>query len=138
MIPDDKTLITSFSVIENQLKEQLRVIVSEPIQTSEIEPFQNFKKLYQACFDTALIEERGVAPVLNALNAMGGWPVVVGSTWNPDTWTWQQSVINSRTNGYSVSYFLSFSVSTDSKDTTRRIIRVRMRMNQIKPLETKL
>lgn len=125
MIPDDKTQITAFSVIENKLKEELRVIVNEPIGTNDIEPFKNFKTLYKACFNTALIEQRGPTPVLNALIAMGGWPVVAGNSWNsPDVWTWQQSVVNSRSNGYSVSYFLSFSVSTDNKDTTKRIIRV--------------
>ena len=125
MIPDDKTQVTSFSVIENQLKEQLRVIITEPIQADEIEPFQNVKKLYQACFNTATIEERGTIPVDNVLTAMGGWPVVLAQgNWNENDWSWQQSVAWSRSFGYSVSYFLSFSVSTDNKDTTKRIIRV--------------
>lgn len=129
MIPDDKTQMTAFSVIENKLKEQLRVIVNEPSQPDEIEPFQNFKKLYKSCVNTDLIEQRGLSPVLNVLNAMGGWPLVSGDNWNsPDTWTWQQSVINSRANGYSVNYFLSFSVSTDNKNTTQRIIRVRLKI----------
>lgn len=123
MIPDDKTQVTAFSVIDNQLNEQLRVIINEPIKSDEIAPFQNAKKLYKACFNTDLVEQRGTTPVMNVLNAMGGWPVVM-STWNSDTWTWQQSVQKSRENGYSVSYFLSFSVSTDNKDTTKRIIRV--------------
>lgn len=93
--------------------------------TNEIAPFQNAKRLYQACYNTDLIEDRGVAPVLNVLNSMGGWPVLQGAFWNT-AWTWQNSVVNSRTYGYSVSYFLSFSVSTDNRNSTRRVIRVRM------------
>lgn len=125
MIPDDKTQMTSFSVIENQLKDQLRVIINKPSQPSDIEPFQNVKKLYQACLNTAFIEQRGTAPVTNVLNAMGGWPVVLpGGGWDSESWSWQRSIAFSRSYGYSVSYFFSFSVSTDNKDTTKRIIRV--------------
>lgn len=123
MIPDDKTQVTAFSVIDNQLNEQLRVLINEPIKDDEIEPFKNAKKLYKACFNEDLIEQRGSEPVKNVLNSMGGWPVTL-VTWNEATWTWQQSVALSKENGYSVSYFLSFSVSTDNKDTLKRIIRV--------------
>lgn len=125
VIPDDKTQVTSFSVIDNQLNEQLRVIINEPIKSGEIAPFQNAKRLFKACYNTALAESRGITPVTNVMTAMGGWPAVLPlGEWNEATWTWQQSVARSRENGYSVSYFLSFSVSTDNKDTTKRIIRV--------------
>lgn len=122
MIPDDKTLFTAFSAIENQLKEQLRIIVTEPIVDSEIQPFKDVKLLYQACMNTALLDTRGFSHVLAAI---GGWPAVAGDSWVGTAWTWQQSVVNSKTSGYSLSYFHSFSVSTDNKNTTRRIIRVR-------------
>lgn len=123
VIPDDRTQITSFSQIDTQMREQLREIVSEPITAGEIVPFQNVKKLYQACSNTALIDQLGTAPVLNALNSMGGWPVV-NTAWNENAWTWQGSVASSRQFGYSVSYLLSFSVSTDNRDSTKRVIRV--------------
>jgi predicted metalloendopeptidase len=117
--------VTSFSVIDNKLREQLRTIINEPIQDNEIEPFKNVKRLYQACVNTDAIEALGVMPVKNIIDSMGGWPAVVGDTWNtPDTWTWQQASVWSRENGYSVSNLLSFSVSTDNKNTTKRIIRV--------------
>lgn len=122
MIPDDKTSVTSFSVIQNKMKEQLRVIVNEPIATGDIEPFQNVKNLYKACMNTDVIEALGKAPVETILNQMGGWPVATGTL--DSTWTWQRSAWLSRERGYSVSYFLSFSVSTDNKDSTKRIIRV--------------
>jgi neprilysin len=126
VIPDDKTQVTAFSVIDNQLNEQLRVIINEPILNNDIAPFQNAKKLFKACYNTAMVEQLDTTPVTNVLTAMGGWPVILPfESWNADLWTWQQSVSRSRENGYSVSYFLSFSVSTDNKDTTKRIIRVR-------------
>lgn len=123
MIPDEKVSVTSFSVIQNKMKEQLRLIVAEPITSDDIEPFVNVKNLYKACMNTEAIESLGIDPVLNTMNLMGGWPVVTTS-WNSEDWTWRKSVELSRLHGYSVSYFLSFSVSTDNKDSTKRIIRV--------------
>lgn len=124
VIPDDKTTVTAFSVIENDLKDQLRVIVQEPIEAGEIEPFQNVKRLYRACVNTALIDEQGPTPVRNVINNMGGWPVLE-TNWDPtDQWTWQRSVQLSRQFGYSVSNFMSVSVSTDNKNSSRRIIRI--------------
>lgn len=124
MIPDDKTTVTAFSVIENEMKDQLRVIVQEDIQANEIAPFQNVKRLYRACINTDLIESLGDTPVRSALIAVGRWPVA-DSGWIENTWTWYDSVTSSRANGYSVSYFMSFSVSTDNRNSSRRIIRVR-------------
>lgn len=124
MIPDDKTTVTAFSVIENDLKEQLKFIVQEPI-IGDILPFQNVKSLYRACMNMPLIESQGVTPVRNVIDSMGGWPVLE-TVWNGNNdWTWQRSVQLSRTFGFSVSNFMSFSVSTDNKNSSRRIIRVR-------------
>lgn len=72
-----------------------------------------------------LIESQGATPVRNVIDSMGGWPVLE-TVWNGNNdWTWQRSVQLSRTFGYSVSSFMSFSVSTDNKNSSRRIIRVR-------------
>ena len=106
------------------MKENLRVIISEEIQSSEIEPFKNVKTLYKACMNTDVIDGLGTTPFTTVLNQMGGWPTVVGDAWNEAAWTWQGAAVLSRNFGYSVSYFLSFSVSTDNKDSTKRIIRV--------------
>lgn len=50
-IPDDKTSITTFSVINDQLQEQLRTMIEEPIQENEPKPFVLAKKLYKACMN---------------------------------------------------------------------------------------
>jgi hypothetical protein len=102
------------------LKEDLRIIIQEPIDETEVEPFKNAKRLYEACTNVNLIETRGTTD-LDSLTSQ--WPVVTGNG-TPADWTWQKSVVESRNNGYSASYFFSFSVSTDNRDSTKRVIRV--------------
>lgn len=51
MIPDDKVSVNAFSVISDKLQEQLKTIITAPIEDEEIEPFKMVKKLYLACMN---------------------------------------------------------------------------------------
>jgi neprilysin len=51
MIPDDKVSVNAFSVISDKLQEQLKTIITAPIEEDDIEPFQMVKKLYVACMN---------------------------------------------------------------------------------------
>lgn len=125
VIPDEKVLVNTFSIISDKLQEQLRALISDDIDDSEIEPFKLVKKLYQACMNKTLIEERGTKPLLDIQESLGGWPVVKGDKWDENAWTWQKSVRDFRKHGYSTDYILDFSVGTDLKNSTTRIVDVR-------------
>jgi len=58
------------------------------------------------------------------LTSVGGWPVLEGDKWDEAQFTWKDSVYKFRTAGYSVDYFIDFSISTDLKNTTTRAIDV--------------
>lgn len=51
IIPDDKVSVNAFSVISDKLQEQLRTIITAPVEDDEIEPFKMVKKLYIACMN---------------------------------------------------------------------------------------
>jgi predicted metalloendopeptidase len=51
IIPDDKVFVNTFNIVGDKLQEQLRIIISSPIDETEIEPFKMVKKLYLACMD---------------------------------------------------------------------------------------
>lgn len=50
-IPDDKTSVNTFSIITDQLQEQIRALLDEPIIENEPRPFILAKTLYQACMN---------------------------------------------------------------------------------------
>ena len=50
-IPDEEVSVNTFSVIEDKLQEQLRILVSEKINENEAEPFKLAKKVYKACMN---------------------------------------------------------------------------------------
>lgn len=50
-IPDDKVTVDTFSIVRDILQEQLKTIITSPVEENEIEPFKMVKRLYSACMD---------------------------------------------------------------------------------------
>ena len=69
-----------------------------------------------------IIEERGVAPLINVLKAMGGWPLLEGPNWNKEGFKWYEMVYRFRDMGYSVDYLVDFSVTTNLKNSSWRVL----------------
>lgn len=123
IIPDEKVSVNTFSVIGDRLQQQLRSLVSDEISETEATPFKLAKNLYKLCMNKTRIEEKGIEPLLSILDSLGGWPVLKGDSWDLDSsWSWVKSVKDFRNNGYSTDYFFDFSIGSDLKNSTRRII----------------
>ena len=53
---------------------------------------------------------------------MGGWPVLEGDSWNKDIFSWYKMVYRFRDMGYSVDYMVDFSLTTDVKNSSWRVV----------------
>ncbi|XP_008484977.3 neprilysin-2-like, partial [Diaphorina citri] len=122
VIPDDKSGQSSFSVISDQLEVQLRTIIEEPAKDSDIKPFRLAKNLYKVCMNKTQIELQGLDHMKSILKHLGGWPVLEGDSWDEGSFSWKGSVYKFRRYGYSVDYFLDFSVGVNLKNSTERVI----------------
>lgn len=72
-----------------------------------------------------LIEDRGLKPLSDKHEKIGGWPVVRGDEWDKTEWNWQNTIKIIRELGFSTDFLIDFSVETDLKNSSRRIINVR-------------
>jgi neprilysin len=124
VIPEDKVSVDSFSVVRDTLQEQLKTIITAPIDENDIEPIKKVKNLYAACMDKEAVEKRGLVGITEIQNSMGGWPAVKGDKWNEDSWTWQKVAIDCRKHGYSTDYVVDFFVGTDLKNSSMKIVDV--------------
>ncbi|XP_011705205.1 PREDICTED: membrane metallo-endopeptidase-like 1, partial [Wasmannia auropunctata] len=115
-IPDDKTNVSTFSIIDDDLKKQLRLSIEQQSPPNELRPFRLVKDLYKACMNKTAIEQRGLTPLLNSLRKLGGWPVLDGKRWNEDYFTWNDSVYTFRRFGYPIDYFINFRVDSARVD----------------------
>nr|CAG4648509.1 EOG090X01U4 [Polyphemus pediculus] len=121
-IPDDQSSVTTFSLISDQVTEQLRTLVEKPIKEEEPTPFKLLKKLYQSCLNKSHAEEVGLSPLKEVLSEFGGWPAVVGDDWDESSFVWYQMIYQFRRVGYSIDYFVDFSIIADLKNSTSRVI----------------
>jgi len=58
------------------------------------------------------------------LDKFGGWPVVVGDSWDEEEFVWYEMIYKFREVGYSIDYFVDFSIVADLKNSTSRVIDV--------------
>jgi neprilysin len=113
VIPDESDSVDSFTKVFDMLQEQMKSILSSPIDQSDIKPFKDVKKLYAACMNTEMIEKRGLEPFKKILESMGGWPMVQGDIWNESQWSWQKAEVIGRENGFWPHHFAYFQMSED-------------------------
>lgn len=71
---------------------------------------------------TGYIEERGVSPLKDIHEKLGGFPVVNGEAWKENSWNLENVLKLIRDNGYSTDYLIDFSVDTDLKNSSRSLI----------------
>lgn len=122
VIPDDRSSRSQFALINEDLIQKLREILEEPAQPGESRVFTMARDTYKACMDTDKIEKIGLQPLKDMLKELGGWPVLEGDSWDEENFSWIETVYKFREHGYSTDYLIDFSVVTDSKNSSWRVI----------------
>merc|ERR1719350_1103464 len=56
------------------------------------------------------------------LGDIGGWPVLMGDKWQGENFKWHELSMKASDKGFSSDRVISIGISTDSKDSTRRIL----------------
>jgi len=122
VIPDDRSSRSQFAIIGDELLQQLRVILEDPGHDGESSVFTMARNVYKACMDEEKIENIGLDPLKDMLKDMGGWPVLEGDAWDEEKFNWIEAVYTFRSHGYSTDYLIDFSIVTDSKNSSWRVI----------------
>nr|CAD7406995.1 unnamed protein product [Timema poppensis] len=121
-IPDEKSSVNRFTLISDELQMQLRQIVDEPVKDDDLQPFRLAKDLFRSCINKSRIEERGLGPFRELLKELGGWPVLEGDAWKEADFTWLNAVYKFRKAGYSVDYFMDFSLDQGQLGLSREFL----------------
>jgi len=122
VIPDDRTRTSMFSVLGDKLEEQVRGLLEGDIHEEEPKPFKMAKAVFKSCMNTELIESLGLEPLKQILKGLGGWPVLEGDSWSDEGFKWYELTYKFRDQGYSVDYLVDFSVTTDLKNSSYRVL----------------
>ena len=55
-IPDDRSGINSFSILNEELEKQLHTILAKDIQPNELKAFKSVKTLYKSCTNESMFQ----------------------------------------------------------------------------------
>ncbi|CAH1396574.1 unnamed protein product [Nezara viridula] len=83
LIPEDRSSISVFEVLSDQLQVILKGVLEEPYNDEDSQATKKAKLFYRTCMDIKQIRKVGDKPLRDALDRFGGWPVVVGANWTP-------------------------------------------------------
>ncbi|XP_017776001.1 PREDICTED: neprilysin-2-like [Nicrophorus vespilloides] len=89
IIPEDRSSISTFEVMADQLQIILRGVLEEEINELDNEATIKAKTFYGTCMDTMQIRMVGDTPLRAVLDSLGGWPVAVEG-WTPPDFSIEQ------------------------------------------------
>ena len=91
-------------------------------ETTTTPAIETMKNMYRSCMNLTAIEKLGITSLRNALDELGGWPVVQGSSWNESTFDWINVTRKIRKIGFKPEMFVTFKVIADVMNNTRNMI----------------
>ncbi|XP_070560616.1 membrane metallo-endopeptidase-like 1 [Ptychodera flava] len=126
VIPEDRSVVMTFSELEHELGAMLKDLIEQQINDDDVDPVKNVKKNYLACTDLDTIEERGSQPLVDLMENLGGWPVLgnnSGGNWDESVFDLEDQLALVR-GEYGKSVIYHADVDIDNKDSTRYILKL--------------
>ncbi|CAL4068066.1 unnamed protein product [Meganyctiphanes norvegica] len=122
IIPDDKTGVSQMSKIRDELRQNLRILVSAPLSSNDSKATTMVKNLFNSCMDTDSIEAKGLTPLVDVLQELGGWPVVEGDAWNASDFNWMSTIFQMKKMGFPTNILVDIGVYKDLKNSSWRAL----------------
>lgn len=128
VIPEDKTSVSLFSVVQDELDNKLRNLIEREPSEKDSPIVGGMRNLYESCMNTSHIERIGNSPMLETIKQLGGWPLLGGGSASKsaagDKFDWLDMLIKFRNMGFSHDILIDLSVTPDFRNNTRHIIDV--------------
>ncbi|XP_008194353.1 neprilysin-2 [Tribolium castaneum] len=118
-IPDDKAMISSFSIVEDEVEDLMQSILKKPIAPTDTKPIVLAKTLYQACMNTREIEANSVIKFKQLMKKLGGWPVIEGPDWDENEFEWLATSYKFMKTGMTPDMLLNIVVEADISNSSR-------------------
>ncbi|XP_070151013.1 neprilysin-1 [Polyergus mexicanus] len=123
VIPEDRSSVSTFEVLADQLQVILKRLLEEPPNADDNNATLKAKTFYRSCMDIPRIREIGDAPLKKILERLGGWPAVVGASWKPPPYPLE--VLLGRLRGeYNEGVLLEQWVGPDDKNSSANILQL--------------
>ncbi|XP_036918026.1 membrane metallo-endopeptidase-like 1 [Sturnira hondurensis] len=120
VVPETNSRYSIFDTLRDELEVTLKRVLESP-GTEDRPAVRKAKALYRSCMDESTIEKRDSRPLLNVLEAVGGWPVAMARWRDTGGWKLEQqlAVMNSQ---FNKRILIDLFVWSDDQNSSRHII----------------
>ncbi|KAL9885946.1 neprilysin-1-like [Glossina fuscipes] len=122
VIPEDKSSISTFEVLADNLQIILKDILEEPTSGGDNQATIKAKTFYKSCMDIPQIRKFGEKRLKEILKSLGGWPVIE-TDWQLPKMTIEELLGELRSK-YSESVLVELYVGADDKNSSAHILQI--------------
>ncbi|KAK6620414.1 18S rRNA pseudouridine methyltransferase [Polyplax serrata] len=125
IIPEDRSSISTFEIMADQLQVILKGVLEEPFGENEtiISATRKAKLFYKSCMNLQQIGKIGDAPLREVLKSLGGWPVATRD-WKPPSFS-VETLLGKLRGDYNEGVLIEQWVGPDDKNSSAHILQVR-------------
>lgn len=123
VIHDRKKAYSTVSILEDEIIEEVRRIVTSKISDKDINPFIVVKEFYQKCFNRTEIDGLKADPLMNVMKQLGGMPLLTAG-WNESVYNWEETANDMVDLGFVSDYLVEMSMDVDKRNVSRNIIEI--------------
>ncbi|KAB0803943.1 hypothetical protein PPYR_00913 [Photinus pyralis] len=110
-------------LLDYKIEKQLQNLLEEPIRQSDPAILNYEKRFYQACIEDKN-GSKGLKTLKGIFQDLGGWPVVVGSSWDETKFNWLDWVPKFYKHGLNHMQILRYTIEFESENSNKRIIKI--------------
>ncbi|KAL3285784.1 hypothetical protein HHI36_000308 [Cryptolaemus montrouzieri] len=114
----EKDSPSPFSSTETLFKNEMKSLVVDPIRHKDEDAHILIKQFYHECMNLTKIDEDKNAAFMDAIDELGGWPLINGSSWDASSFDWVDWYIKAKKLGLPVIGFFDFKVAESSHNET--------------------
>ncbi|CAG2105965.1 unnamed protein product, partial [Medioppia subpectinata] len=121
VIPEN---MVSFGALERADEKVTQIVkreLSESHKRCDSKSIKYATNLYNGCTDFAKLESRGIKPLINALNSIGGWPLIPNTVFNGKTYD-RFHALSLVIANFALSSIIEIGVQPDIRDNTKNIL----------------
>ncbi|KAG8184801.1 hypothetical protein JTE90_001499 [Oedothorax gibbosus] len=123
MIPQDRSSISTFEVMADDLQVILKGLLEEPANNHDNSATIKAKTFYKSCISTVQIEAIGDKPLRDVVHELGGWPVAEAAEWTEPEWPLEH-LLGQLRGDYNQGIVIEQWVGPDDKNSSTNVIQL--------------
>ncbi|XP_031782466.1 neprilysin-2-like [Nasonia vitripennis] len=138
VVSDSKPATGYLHVVQEKVMKEVSELLQEIIDLTEPRIFELAKQYFKTCLDQTSNENIGLLSLSEIVGQQGGWPLILGDSWQENEFDWAETDIKLRRIGFISQYLMKFYVFNDLYNSSRNLLHIAPATLEFHPIFLKL